>query len=433
MKLHWFSPLPPEPTDIGNYTARLMPHLAARCDLTVWTTARDVPPEIMSIAPVRHVDQLDWPAINRGDACFYQIGNNPIFHGRIWEIAQRHPGVIVFHDARIHHFIYELCLRAANGDIRYQSLMMRHYGEDGLTTAREIWNGERDINEVVEKYPLAQAVLEGALGAITHTAEASSAARRHCDTLELPLPYPCPGRSARLPRSEPISPGHPARLVVFGHISRNRRLEAVLEALVGLSDGEKDCLRLDIYGELWDRSGIESRIAALGLQEHVALHGFVNEETLDAALLVADLAINLRYPTMGEASGSQLRLWQAGLPSLVTRIGWYATLPQDAVRFVDPETEQEDIRRHLRDLVAQPEAFAKLGHAGFELLRTRHAPGDYAQRIVDFAARLEPDAAGLLRPAMVRRVVELSLPWVRSGIGQDVARVPAAAISDLLP
>ena len=60
------------------------------------------------------------------------------------------------------------------------------------------------------------------------------------------------------------------------------------------------------------------RVELLGLRERVTFHGYVSEAELEAALDDADLAVNLRYPTMGEASGSQLRIWDHALPSLVT-------------------------------------------------------------------------------------------------------------------
>jgi len=42
---------------------------------------------------------------------------------------------------------------------------------------------------------------------------------------------------------------------------------------------------------------------------------------------------------MGEASGSQLRIWNAGTPAAVTREGWYAELSEDTVYFIDQESE----------------------------------------------------------------------------------------------
>ena len=73
-------------------------------------------------------------------------------------------------------------------------------------------------------------------------------------------------------------------------------------------------------------------------------HGFTSEKKLDEALSQAHLAINLRYPTMGEA-WSQLRIWAHASQS-GSQVGWYATLPPDTVRFVRPDTnEVADIQK----------------------------------------------------------------------------------------
>ena len=66
---------------------------------------------------------------------------------------------------------------------------------------------------------------------------------------------------------------------------------------------------------------MRDEVEELRLQDIVTLHGFVPAEALEAALASAHLAINFRFPTMGEASVSQLQIWDHALPSLVTRVG----------------------------------------------------------------------------------------------------------------
>ncbi len=114
----------------------------------------------------------------------------------------------------------------------------------------------------------------------------------------------------------------------------------------------------------------------------VTLHGFVPAEDLEAALTSAHLAINLRFPTMGEASVSQLQIWDHALPSLVTRVGWYATLPQETVAFVRPEHEITDIQAHLHAFVDDPGRYAHMGRRRPPIFagvpHTRGVcPGDY--------------------------------------------------------
>jgi SAM-dependent methyltransferase len=183
---------------------------------------------------------------------------------------------------------------------------------------------------------------------------------------------------------------------MFGYIHVNRRLDAVLEAFAGLP--ERDRFRLAIYGQIWDSDRVRARIKSLRLQALVTLPGFVPEMELNDALASAHLAINLRHPTMGEASGSQLRIWDHALPSLVTPRGWYKNLPHDAVAFVPPEHEIAAIQTHLRTFLANPERFARMGEQGRRFLEEYHTPEAYAQAAVDLAA-----AAQCFRPYAAAR------------------------------
>jgi hypothetical protein len=147
------------------------------------------------------------------------------------------------------------------------------------------------------------------------------------------------------------------------------------------------------------------------------MHGFVEDAMLDAALAAAHLAINLRYPTMGEASISQLRIWRHALPALVTQVGWYAEQPDDVVCFVRPEQEVADIQRHLQDLIAQPDRFVAMGQRGRQRLETLHAPDAYAQAIVAFAQRLQPGHPHLNTQHWVERSAGIVNGWQTSDLG----------------
>jgi glycosyltransferase involved in cell wall biosynthesis len=194
------------------------------------------------------------------------------------------------------------------------------------------------------------------------------------------LPFAASSENKQRPKTKPY------RLILFGYIGRNRRLDAVLRALAQLP--QREDFHLDIYGSILDdEKQIRAQVRALGLKSLVTLHGFTSEVELDKALGKADLAINLRYPTMGEASGSQLRIWAHALPSLVTNVGWYATLPADAVAFVRAGGDEvADIQMHLRAFLENPDRFALLGKKGFELLKQQHSPEDYAKGLLEFAA-----------------------------------------------
>jgi glycosyltransferase involved in cell wall biosynthesis len=148
---------------------------------------------------------------------------------------------------------------------------------------------------------------------------------------------------------------------------------------------------LHVLGEILDdEKRIKKEIRESGLQDVVTLHGFVTEERLDRVLHDADFAINLRYPTMGEASGSQLRIWAHRLPSMVTRVGWYESLPADIVTHISAdESEAADIQNTLKAFMGNPARFIEMGERGRTRLETDHSPEAYARGLIEFAADLK--------------------------------------------
>jgi glycosyltransferase involved in cell wall biosynthesis len=386
MKLNWFSPLPPAATDIAHYTSRVLPALSAVSDVTLWTTKRQWPKSLESFAEIRRygLDRPPWTELNRADMTFYHIGNNPKFHWPIWHVSRIHPGVVVLHDFRLHHFfdwIYRCHYQDRN---LYLETIETYYGANARSDAKECFNtSARNIDYMAEQYPLTELALENVLGVMVHTPDAFKALEPKAEwpLAYAPLPFPSGGHLDSRP------PGPPYRLIIFGYLGRNRRIESVLKALAELP--EKDQFRLDIFGSILDGpEGLQSQIRALKLSSLVKLHGFVAEERLRAALAAAHLAINLRFPTVGEASGTQLRIWSHALPSLVTPEGWYASLPPDAVAFVPPGIDEAaSIQQHLRRLLQAPEEFAEMGLRGYEKLKVDHAPQAYATKVIELAER----------------------------------------------
>ena len=181
--------------------------------------------------------------------------------------------------------------------------------------------------------------------------------------------------------------------MIFGYIGANRRIGKVLQAIAEFPAKER--FTIDIFGKLFVEAEIRSEIIRLGLTDRVRLHGFVEDEILDRALDSAHLTINLRYPSMGEASGSVLRSWNHALPSLVSRTRWYASLPPEAVKFVTIGNEAWDIRVYLEDFLSNPMHYANMGTVARAILERDHTPSKYidALRVLYIEVALETNEA----------------------------------------
>ena len=431
MKLNWFSPLPPAKTDIAHYTTRVLPALSRLAEVTLWTDQREWDATLDKYVEVRtfRVERMPWAELNRADACLYQIGNNPLFHGAIWQVSRLHAGVIVLHDFSLHHFfdgLYRVKWRDLDS---YLAVMEAHYGEEGRRDAAESFHNEaRNIGYMAERYPLTRLAVENALGVVVHTQPSFDflSQNEQWPVVYAPLPFASDTIASRKPAKET---GPPYRLIVFGYIGRNRRLEALLQALAEFP--ERAQFHLDVYGDILDgEDRVRTQVRALELKSQVTLNGFTSEGKLDQALAEAHLAVNLRYPTMGEASGSQLRIWAHGLPSMVSKVGWYASLPAEAVAFVRTDAnEVTDIQFNLRAFLSDPRAVAAMGEFGRRELEERHSCEHYAQTIVEMARRSREFRGRAASLKLAERAGVLLSDWL---VSNDIAQSGANVAREII-
>ena len=335
MRLNWFSPLPPAPTGVAEFTAGILPELAERFDLTLWTGTREHDLALEKQAAIRffpdfRVNDQDPDVVN-----VFNIGNNRAFHERILQISRKHSGIIILHDLEL-------------PNLRARFFFARRVD------------------------PL-QVALARAIGVMVHSRPALEMVKKkaRCPVRLQPLPY----RTSTTAPAKRQDRHKLVRLIIFGFLGTNRSVETVLRALQ--SYPRRSGLRLDIYGKVFKLQDFRRLVEKLELTDMVTFHGFVSSNELDEALDRADLAINLRHPTMGEASGSQLKIWDHALPSLVTPIGSYVDLPPGTVGYVNLETEIADLHRHFDALQNDPKLYCRMGEEGRAALlsnRIGHRP-----------------------------------------------------------
>jgi hypothetical protein len=98
MRIAWFSPLPPVRSGIAAYSADVLPGLPHHVDCFVDRTNPTPGP-----AQSRNAHDFVW-AHQRApyDLVVYQLGNAPC-HDYMWAYLAAYPGLVVLHDARLHH------------------------------------------------------------------------------------------------------------------------------------------------------------------------------------------------------------------------------------------------------------------------------------------------------------------------------------------
>ncbi|MBD5778698.1 hypothetical protein IEN85_04290 [Pelagicoccus sp. NFK12] len=407
MRIHWFSPLSPERTDIGHFTLRVCEELAKHCDLTLWTHPQHFSgPQQPSwrkrykAFPYSEFEQ-QLEALNRADAIFYNIGNNAAFHREILDAMRRVPGVAIMHDRCLFECISSVYREKPHGERLFSQLMEVTYGPEAKSDNAAWLKGDRSLDQLATQYPFDEHAALGAWGTIHHSDpvddQPPSAPAPHSWTLSLPYPAEPLLNAPKLRERDGC-----LHCLLFGYLGGpNRRLAETLQALKAYP--QKDRIRLHLAGEVHENFKIDSLLAKLGLSEQVTREGFLPENELDQLLSGSDLVINLRFPTRGEASGSLLRAWNQAAPSAVTNRGAYAQLPDDVVWKVDPEQEASQLMGIWDSLLLDPQAAVEKGQAGRRLLQRKHSVESYVASLLEIAATPGIERGPTILPLLEQR------------------------------
>ena len=385
MKVAYFSPLPPERSGIADYSALLLPALRERIDVEAVDRGQRKPP--------------------RGtDLCVYHVGNNPDVHGWIVDALKRTPGVVVLHDFVLHHLVAGLTL--ARKDVAgYLNAMEREAGLPGRLLALGVVDGcvPPLWSTRPEDFALAGDVLDLARdhGLIVHSEHVRARALAtgfDGPIWRIPMPvWPAPPTAPAAVDGDPV-------IGSFGFLNANKRIPQLLEAFAALRARHPGA-RLLLVGPEAPGLELERRVASLGLEDAVERHGYVDEAQFWSLLAACDVAVSLRWPTMGETSAGAIRVLSLAKPLIVSDVDAFRELPDDVVLKVAPdEREVETLTAALLALAEDPARREAFSEAARAYAAREHELGHVADLYV---AALEEAAGGpAVREALLREVAE---------------------------
>ena len=383
LRLAYFSPLPPAHSGIADYSAELLPVLAERADVTLFSDAPAAPGGL----PRRPLDAF--PAERWAfDLPLYQMGNSA-HHAAIYRMLLRFPGVAVLHDFHLHHLLAHLTL----GEGRfadYAREMDYALGDAAAPLLRNIRSG-RAANPLYE-VALNERLLDSSLGLIVHSQTVAGWIRAVRPAARVAvIPHLVVPRPARSRRAELNLPPEALLIAVIGQVTAAKQLPLALRAFRRLLAFVPEAYFL-IVGEVLPEVDLDGMLSELGLGERVIRLDYV--ASFDAFVdwaATADVVLNLRYPTLGETSGAALRVMAAGRPLVVFDHGWYGELPDEAAVKVPP-LDEEALLVALLELARDPARRAALGVAAAGTVAAQCAPAAVADAYVAFMTALEPAA-----------------------------------------
>jgi glycosyltransferase involved in cell wall biosynthesis len=345
----FWSPLPPARTGVADYSAALLSALRKFGDVEV----------------------------NGGacDAALYHCGNNQL-HAEIYRRALAVPGVVVLHDAVLHHF-----LLGHLGADEYVDEFVYNYGEWTRDLARDLWRARATSGSDSRyfEYAMLRRIAETARAVIVHNPAAAAAVRRHAPAVpivEIPHLFKCPA----LPDAAGILRWREAHGIaahdfvfgVFGFLRESKRLFSVLAAFERLRR-ETPCARLLIAGDFVSTDLARATAGLLDTPGIVRVPYLPDTEFWTAAGAV-DCCINLRYPAAGETSGIAVRMMGIGKPVMVTDALEASIFPLDAcVRVPSGPAERDSLWHHMVLLTSVPEAARAIGLRATAHIRNCHS------------------------------------------------------------
>ena len=323
MKIAFFSPLPPARSGIADYSAALLPQLEKHATLETFATR----PE--------HFDPSMF------DALVYQLGNNP-HHGFVYEMAMEYPGVVVLHEANLHHLIADLTIR--RGDWKAYWKEVEYNG--GIRTEHPDY-----------RLPLLRRILDRSRGVIVHSGVVEHVVRSA--GFRKPM--------ARIPHGASVIDGQRSGyrkqlgidddaplFGIFGFLKPYKRIRESIRAFQRAVQIHPRA-RLLLVGELHPE-------LALDLPPQARHIDYATAEDFTGFISACDAILNLRYPTVGESSGTLMHALGLGKAVVVSDLGSFSEYPDDiCLKVPVNEREQDYLTEYMCLIAGSPQVAAALG------------------------------------------------------------------------
>jgi glycosyltransferase involved in cell wall biosynthesis/SAM-dependent methyltransferase len=379
IKVAYFSPLPPARSGIADYSAALLDELKKLVDVEVFAS------KPLSFDPKNF------------DVTLYQVGNN-VYHDFCYEAALDHPGIVVVHEANLHHLIADITIKRGDWDA-YMRAVKQEGSPADLAYADRVRRLE--VGPDYEGVPMLRQLLSRSKAAIVHSGCVESELRGAGFS----------GAVARIPHGAWIPQANRSEfrdrlgldestplIGIFGFLKPYKRIAESLRAfrrVVRVHPSVKMILVGDPHPELQ----LESLIRTLDLGLHVRVLGFRPIEEFVGYLAACDIVLNLRYPTVGENSGTLMRALGLGKAVVVSEVGSFSELPETICLKAPVDASEEDhLFEYLNLLVSRPDVRKALGARAREWVETECTWPKVAQRYADFLERIAGNGSAPVAP-----------------------------------
>jgi glycosyltransferase involved in cell wall biosynthesis len=397
-RLLYFSPLPPQKSGIADYSEVLLQGLKEHFEITVVIDQPQLvngalynltPRELaFALNPklfaefsflVWGVDPLPWKNF---DFAIYNIGNNPYYHRYIYEAALAFPGLVILHDSTIFYLVVGYY---QDRSIFWQKI--RTLGGENAVRALKA-QGRRRLPFLqyreAHRFPMSRELLESGCVFMVHAENAKQAVLAEAPSLlpekvvkisHIDYDYVQQSKTQNLDalRDKFSIPKDAIVVASFGYIAPTKQNHLICEAVRQLGVSPKKVAYVMVGEGHYADAYIDGST--------VIKTGFVDLNDFMGLIQLSDIIFNLRYPSMGETSGSLLRILGAGKPCIITNDAWFSEIPSDVVIKVEPNVTVPELSSILKSLIDSPETASALGDRARRYVKAEHAVPVVAEQI----------------------------------------------------
>jgi glycosyltransferase involved in cell wall biosynthesis len=351
LKIAWLSPFPPQRSGIANYSYWLVKALKPHFDIDLYYDSQ--PPVIelqnefdvypLAVFPERYESY---------DDTVYHLGNNSDFHKGIYELAWSLPGTIVLHDYNLSGFMREAFYRTNHE-------LYRQASADGQTG-----EGRKGFQSLIHRLfpdasqlPMSQAIVSRSKKVIVHHRWVKNqfADNDHIEVM------PHFAKLNRQPDREEIGN--------FKNKLAIRENHFILTCLGFINPNKLPRLQIDVVKRLIDDGypvqlifagesapevkDLVNEVQSGKYHENIIFTGYQDETDYFNSIFVSDIIINLRNPSMGEASGTLMHALAAAKPTIISDINQYREFPDKVCwKLTHDENQAEVLYAYLNALLS---------------------------------------------------------------------------------
>jgi glycosyltransferase involved in cell wall biosynthesis len=366
-KIAWLSPLPPQRSGVSNYSYQLISELRRYFEIHLYSDEPNLAADLVEHFPV-HPLSLFRSEFNNYDEVVYHLGNNCEFHKNIYEIAWEFPGTIVLHDFNLSGFLYDAFYMDARH--LYEKAKVNGFSADACKELGQ--NGDLPEPSVA---PMSHAIVARSKRAIVHHRWVKDQFGEDDHVQVIP-------HFAKLNREPDCE-----SIAQLKHKLSIRESDFVLTCLGFVNNNKLPHLQIKVVRRLLNEGypvkmifagepapeieGLAAQLRSGPLGKEILFTGYQDEAEYFNTIFASDVIINLRNPTLGEASGTLMHALAAHKPTIISDMNQYREFPDNVCwKIIHDESEAEVLYEYLKRLLSSPALRTALSRNAADFVQT---------------------------------------------------------------